>query len=117
MPGATVDVGTSPDGTLVVRPHGALGAAEAVELRRTLVHAIRHDRPLRLVVDLTDVTELDSINLGTLVAACHLGDDHRVAVFLDHPAGPVADQLTAAGVPTHRVRHVVEGAAGQTRCS
>ena len=104
MTGAPVDVGTSPDGTLVIRPHGNLGAGEAVELRRTLVQTIRHDRPLRLVLDLADVDTLDPINLGTLAAACHLGDDHDVAVFVDCPSTVVASQLAAAGVPAHRFR-------------
>ncbi|MEU6205904.1 STAS domain-containing protein [Micromonospora musae] len=106
MTATTVDVNTSPDGTLVIQPHGALDAADAIELRRALVEAIRHIRPSRLVMDLADVQNVDPINLGTLAAACHLGDDHQVAVFLDHSSAPLADQLTAAGVPRHRLRHV-----------
>jgi anti-anti-sigma factor len=102
---STVDVGTSPDGTLVIRPHGVLDDTDAVDLQRTLVHAIRHTRPLRLVLDLTDVQDLTGINLGTLAAACHLGDDHHVAVFLDHPQPMIAEQLACAGVPAHRLRH------------
>ncbi|BCY10778.1 STAS domain-containing protein [Actinoplanes sp. L3-i22] len=106
MTATTVDIGTSPDGTLVIRPHGSLDDTDAVDLQRTLVHAIRHTRPLRLVVDLIEVGELDPINLGTLAAACHLGDEHQVAVFLDHPQQAIADRLASAGVPAHRVRDV-----------
>ena len=51
------------------------------------------------MVDLGDVVGLDSINVGTLAAACTLGDDHRVAVFLDNSTAAVAAALTAAGVP------------------
>ncbi|XVV12599.1 STAS domain-containing protein [Actinoplanes sp. CA-131856] len=105
MTADTVDVNTSSDGTLVIRPHGVLDAARAVELRRILVQAIRHERPLRLALNLIDVRELDPINLGTMVAACHLGDDHRVAVFFDQPSQTLAGMLTAAGVPAHRLRH------------
>jgi len=112
MTGAAVDVGTSPDGTIVIQPHGTLGIAEAIELRGALVRAIRHDRPLRLVLELADVHDLDAINLGTLAAACHLGDDHQVVVFLDHATPRIAEDLTAAGVPTHRLRHVAATAAG-----
>lgn len=105
--GAAVEVSTNPDGTLVIRPHGTLGAAEAIELRRVLVRAIRRDRPLRLVLELADLDDaLDSINLGTLAAACSLGDDYQVAVFLDHPSAVLADNLTAAGVPAHRLRTI-----------
>lgn len=101
-----VDVDTSPDGSLVIQPHGVLDVADTVELRRTLVRAIRRTRPLRLIVDLSDVHELDSINLGTLVAAYHLGNDHQVAVFLDHCPTAIADQLSGAGIPVHRLRHI-----------
>ena len=76
-----------------------LDAADAVELSRTLVQAIRRVRTLRLVLNLGEVRGLDPINLGTLAAACNLGDDHHVAVFLDYPSAELADQLTAAGVP------------------
>jgi anti-anti-sigma regulatory factor len=89
----------------VIHPGGVLGGDNAVELRRTIVHAVRRLRPLRLVVDLRDLHELDAINLGTLAAACHVGDDHHVAVFLDHPSPAIAERLTAAGVPVHRLRH------------
>lgn len=104
MTATTVDV--NPDGTLVIRAHGSLAAADAIELRHTLVRAIRHTRPLRLIMDLADVRELDPINLGTVAAACHLGDDHQVAVFLDHPSAALAARLAAAGVPRHRLRHI-----------
>ncbi|WP_436534401.1 STAS domain-containing protein [Actinoplanes sp. HUAS TT8] len=109
MTATTVDIGTGPDGTLVIRPHGSLGDTDAVDLQRALVHAIRHTRPLRLVVDLIEVGQVDPINLGTLAAACLLGDEHKVAVFLDHPQPEVADRLASAGVPAHRVRHVTGG--------
>ncbi|MGI5521519.1 STAS domain-containing protein [Micromonospora sp. CA-259024] len=106
MTGATVDVDTSSDGTLVIQPRGLLDADDAVELRRTLVRAIRHDRPPRLVLDLREVQGLDPINIGTFAAACHLGDDQDVAVFLDHPSSAIADRLVTAGVPAHRLRHI-----------
>jgi anti-anti-sigma regulatory factor len=107
MAASTVDVTTSPDGTLVIQPHGDLLAEDAVDLRRALILAIRHTRPVCLVLDLTDVRELDPINVGTLAAACHLGDDHQVAVFLDHSSAGIAHRLYVAGVPAHRIRHVL----------
>jgi anti-anti-sigma factor len=106
MTGAMVHLKTSPDGTLVIRPRDILDAGDAVELRRTLVHAVRRLRPPRLVLDLHGVRSLDSINVGTLAAACQLGDDHQVTIFLDHPTQIIADQLTAAGVPHHQLRHI-----------
>lgn len=112
MSGVRVDVDSSTDGVLVISPHGILDAEDAVDLRRTLVRAIRRTRPLRLVLDLHDVQDLDGINLGTLAAACHLGDDHQVAVFLDRCSPTIAERLTAAGVPSHRLRRTGSPARG-----
>ncbi|GAB1640596.1 hypothetical protein KRMM14A1259_10190 [Krasilnikovia sp. MM14-A1259] len=101
-----LDVETGPDGSLIVRPHGLLGPDRAVELRQLLVHSVRKVRPLRLVLDLADVSGLDPINVGTLSAVCGLGDDHQVIVFLDRASPGMADALTAAGVPRQRLRAV-----------
>lgn len=104
MSGATVEVATAPDGTVVIRPHGTLGVAHADELRRALVQTVRHTRPAGLVLDLHDVGDVDPINLGTLAAACQLGDDHNVPVVLDHCSPAIAGRLIAAGVPADRLR-------------
>ena len=102
----SLDVRTSTDGSMVLAPHGDLGPECAVELRQVLVHTIRQVRPLRLILDLARVSDLDPINLGTLAAACELGDDHQVAVFLDHARPGLAADLNAAGVPAHRLRDI-----------
>jgi hypothetical protein len=73
-------------------------------LRRVLVHTVRRLRPLRLVLDLADVPEIDAINVGTLSAVCGLGDDHHVLVFLDNSTAGIAERLAAAGVPAPRLR-------------
>jgi anti-anti-sigma factor len=99
MTGPTVDVNTTPDGTVVIKLHGVLDTGNAVELRRTVVRAVRHTRPRRMVIDLNDVADLDPINVGSLAAACHLGDDHDVVVFVDHSSSTIADRLIAAGRP------------------
>ena len=70
-----------------------------------LVHTVRRVRPLRLILDLADVPELDPINIGSVAAACDLGDDHQVAVFVHNPPPLLAAQLAAAGVPHQRLRH------------
>jgi anti-anti-sigma regulatory factor len=105
MGGSVLEVRTSPDGSVVITPHGVVGLDTAVELRQVLVHTVRRVRPLRLILDLTDVPELDPINVGSVVAACELGDDLQVAVFVHNPLPVLAEQLTAAGVPHQRLRH------------
>lgn len=104
MHGSELEVRTSADGSVIITPHGILGLDCAVELRQVLVHTVRRVRPLRLIVDLADVAELDPVNLGSVAAACGLGDDHQVAVFVHNPSLLLAEQLTAAGVPQQRLR-------------
>jgi anti-anti-sigma regulatory factor len=105
MHGSVLEVRTSADGSVVIAPHGAMGLDKAVELRQVLVHTVRRLRPLRLIVDLADVTELDPINVGSVAAACDLGDDHQVAVFVHNSLPVLAEQLAAAGVPQQRLRN------------
>ncbi|GIF12799.1 hypothetical protein [Actinoplanes teichomyceticus] len=104
MRSSVLEVRTGPDGSVVIHPHGSVGVDKAVELRQLLVHTVRRVRPLRLIVDLADAPELDPINLGSVVAACDLGDDHQVAVFIHNATVSLAAQLTAAGLPRQRVR-------------
>jgi anti-anti-sigma regulatory factor len=104
MRGSVLEVRTSADGSVVITVHGVLGLDEAVELRQVLVHTVRRVRPLRLIVDLGDAPELDPVNVGSVAAACGLGDDHQVAVFVLNPSALLAAQLTAAGVPHQRLR-------------
>jgi anti-anti-sigma factor len=104
MANTAVEVRTGADGSVVVQPHGAMGLECAVQFRQVLVHTVRRVRPLRLILDLGDVSHMDPINLGTLAALCDLADDHHVAVFMDNSSAAIAVQLTAAGVPPQRLR-------------
>lgn len=102
MSNSSVDVRTGDDGSVILQPHGTVGADCAVELRQVLVHVIRRLRPHRLVLDLGDVVELDSINLGTVAAICDLGADHQVAVFVVGATDAIGARLLDAGVaPRH----------------
>src|SRR4051812_16223313 len=99
MGSSVLEVRTGTDGSVVITPHGSVGFDKAVELRQVLVHIVRRVRPSRLILDLADVPDLDPINVGSVAAACELGDDHHVAVFVHNPTRALARQLTAAGVP------------------
>jgi anti-anti-sigma regulatory factor len=104
MAASTLEVITVPDGTLVLHPHALLADDDASQLRHALIHAIRHVRPLRLVLDLNDVLEPDPFSLGALAAACHVGDARHVMVLFDNCTPGVTTLLIAAGVPAHRIR-------------
>lgn len=104
MPSTAVDVQTGEDGSVLVQPHGPMGVDSAVLFRQILVHTVRRVRPLRLILDLGDVSDVDPINLGTLAALCDLADDYQVVVFMENSSAELAALLTAAGVPRQRLR-------------
>ena len=106
MRSEVLEVWTTEDGNVVVCPHGVFDPDGSGEVRHVLVHTMRRVRPPLLILDLSDVPVLDSIDVGTVAAACELGDDHEVAVFVHNPSARLAEQLTAAGVPRQRVRSV-----------
>ncbi|MBL7261758.1 hypothetical protein JKJ07_46530 [Actinoplanes sp. LDG1-01] len=99
---------TRDDGAVVITPSGVVGADEDVELRRVLVHTVRRVRPFRLIVDLAQVRELDPLNVGSVAAACELGDDHHVTVEIVSARLEVAERLAAAGVPHQRLRRLAQ---------
>lgn len=98
MANVLVDVHRAADGSVLVRPHGVVGADCAVELRQALVHAVRRLRPHRLILDLNDVRELDSVNVGTVAAICDLAADHQVVLLVEGCTTVIASRLTDAGV-------------------
>ncbi len=108
MANTSVELRTDQDGTLVVRPIGAVDDDGAALFRQMLIHAVRRVRPGRLLVDLTDVPFVDALHLGTLAALCELADDQhvRVVVAVGDPA--LATRLRAAGVPGQCVRSTVK---------
>jgi anti-anti-sigma factor len=103
MDAPAIEVSTEPDGTVVIRPSGEIDATDAVQLQRVLVHTVRKVRPARLILDLSAVSRLDPISVGTVSAACELGDDHQVALCVHNPSSHISDQLAHAGVPRQRL--------------
>jgi anti-sigma B factor antagonist len=77
-----VTVGSRPDGVTVVQPAGRLDLLSAAGLRQRLAQEIAAGRR-RLVVDLAQVTFVDSSGLGALIgglkAARLAGGDLRIA--------------------------------------
>ena len=109
-----VETRTEPDGSLVIQPHGAMGADRALPLRQLLIHAVRKVRPRRLIVELGDVHTLDPINLGTLAALCGVADDHRVTLVLANPTAEIRAELLAAGVAAQRIHYMRETVSVET---
>jgi anti-sigma B factor antagonist len=67
---------------LVVVARGELDVAAVPELRRLLGASVRTSR---ILLDLSEVTFIDSLSLAAIVAAKRrLGDEGRLAVVADH---------------------------------
>lgn len=103
MDAPAIEVRTEPDGTVVIRPSGVIDATDAVQLQRVLVHTVRKVRPPRLILDLSDVSGFDPIGVGSVSAACELGDDHQVVLCVHNPSRRISEQLAKAGVPPQRL--------------
>ena len=77
-----VSVEQRPGGVVVIRPVGRLDLLSAGEIKQRLTEAVT-DGQRRLVVDLADVTFIDSSGLGALIgglkAARLAGGDLRIA--------------------------------------
>jgi len=108
MANTSVELRTEQDGTLVVRPLGAVDDECGRLFRQTLIHAVRRVRPLNLLVDLRDVPFVDPLHLGTLAVLCELADEQHVRVVVAVHDSALVIQLRAAGVPGQCIRSTVK---------
>ena len=106
------DVDTTPEGIGVVTPRGRLNMVAARDLKQLLAQLVQ-DGTVRIVVDLHDVSFLDSSGLGALIGGVKTtrqqGGDLRIVA----PSEPVVAILEFTNL--HRVlrpRDSVEEAFG-----
>jgi len=76
------------DGVTVLAPRGPIDVSHALELRDLIAGTIERAGS-RLVVDLTDVTLIDSSGVGIFVTAHRQADAAGAQFALAHPVGPV----------------------------
>jgi anti-sigma B factor antagonist len=88
------------DGAMVIHVRGELDVANSVQLRGVLMEAIRR-RPVRVAVDLMNVTFIDSTAIGALVAAADAARLVGVEFGLRNPTPWIIRQLRLAGVYRH----------------
>ncbi len=77
-----IDVDTRPGGVIVLRPEGRLDLATAGELKERVAATVSGSQA-RLVIDLADVSFIDSSGLGALISGLKsarlAGGDLRIA--------------------------------------
>ena len=81
-----------------LHPSGELDMVLAEDLRKEWLPAVGQLRPDRLVIDLSEVTFMDSSGLGLLVAMHKLQKQHGGVVVLTAPPGLVRRVLALSGI-------------------
>ncbi len=74
------------DGAIIVDVRGTLDAATVDALRTALMGTLQQERPPVLVVDLTFVTFMDSLGIGTLVAGYNAAREVGTRFVLRNPS-------------------------------
>ncbi len=95
-----------------LHPQGELDVATVEGLRQQWLEEVDARRPDRLVVDMTDVTFLDSTGLGAIVALQRRQRPHGGVVAITNAGPMVAKVLQLTGM---HLTMEVNGAAPPTR--
>ncbi len=81
-----------------LHPSGELDMLLAEDLRAQWLPAVEQHRPERLVIDLSDVTFMDSSGLGLIVAVHNLQKRHGGVVVVTGPQRVVRRVLAISGI-------------------
>lgn len=93
----TVTIGSPADGVVVITAEGDIDIDNAYQLRDAVDHVLV-DRPAGIRVDLTEVTQIDSVGIGVLVACYYAAAAGQVGFAVDNPTRTVYRRLWAAGL-------------------
>ena len=86
------------DGAIVIDVRGTLDAATVDALRTSLLTTLHAERPVSMIVDLTYVTFMDSMGIGTLVAGYNAAREIGARFVLRNPSEFVHRQLRVTGL-------------------
>jgi anti-anti-sigma factor len=85
-------------GEYTLHPQGEIDVATVEQQRGQWLEAVEQRRPQRLVIDMTDVTFLDSTGLGAIVALQRRQRAHGGVVAIANAAPPVERVLQLTGM-------------------
>ena len=86
------------DRAAVIAPSGDVDLDNAFRIREAVDAALIGRKPGKIVVDLTDVTVIDSVGIGVLVSCYHAAAACRVPLVAVNPSCTVYRQLWVAGL-------------------
>jgi anti-anti-sigma factor len=95
-----IPVSRLPDATVTVAPTGEIDFARVRPLRDALVHAATLPQTRRVVVDLRDVTLIDSTGLGALIAGLKAATDNGVSYQVCNANPFIYQTLAITGLVT-----------------
>jgi anti-anti-sigma factor len=85
-------------GEFTLHPQGDIDVATVEQQRGQWLEVVEQRRPQRLVIDMTDVTFLDSTGLGAIVALQRRQRAHGGVVAIANAAPPVQQVLQLTGM-------------------
>ena len=88
-------------GDVTLAARGVIDLATAKQLEGSIAAAIADDAARSVVVDLTEVTFLDSVGISALLKGRRWADEHGRRYRVTGAAGLVRDVLDLTGVWTH----------------
>lgn len=112
----SVTTDASRDGTTVISPSGEVDLGNAFRIREAVDVALIGPKPVKIVIDLSAVTLIDSAGVSVLVTCYHAAAASGVALAAAEPSCAVYRQLWLAGVvglfglATPRPQHAVAAA-------
>lgn len=95
--------------TLTVALHGEIDILTVDQVRRALGDAVA-EGPAQVVVDLADLSFIDSTGLGALIFGFQRARDRGIGLRLSHPSSAVRQVLVLSGLL--EVIELIEPAAG-----
>jgi len=94
----SLNVRSAPDGTALISPTGEIDADNAHELREAVNALLVTATPRTIKVDMLNVSFIDSVGIGALVACYHTAAASKVRLVVTNPTANVHRVLYASGL-------------------
>jgi anti-anti-sigma factor len=86
------------DGTILVMPSGEVDLGNAYRIREAVDAALIDTKPTKIVIELSEVTLIDSVGIGVMVSCYHDASACGVPLVAANPSFTVYRQLWVSGL-------------------
>jgi len=94
----SITTSTLADGVVEVSPSGEIDVENAYEIREAVASQLADSRPVRIELNMRDVTFIDSVGISALVAAFQLAAVSEVKLVVTRPSRFAHRQLWVTGL-------------------